>query len=100
MRSLCTLSGGIGRFVPCAVGANHCRLRLLQFPYPPRSAPALLGGALPLKYCAVRFASRVSAWRLPTDGSVANLVTEGGEEVGVVQVKPGGDGVDWVSEPG
>ena len=27
MRSLCTLLGGIGRFVPCRVGVNHCRLR-------------------------------------------------------------------------
>ena len=35
----------------------------------PRSAPALLGGALP-----VRFASKVPTWRLPTDGEVANLV--------------------------
>ena len=27
MRSLCTLPGGLGRFIPCAIGANHCRLR-------------------------------------------------------------------------
>ena len=27
MRSLCLLSGGLGRFVPCFIGANHCRLR-------------------------------------------------------------------------
>ena len=27
MRSFYTLPGGIGRFVPCAIGANHCRLR-------------------------------------------------------------------------
>ena len=27
MRSLCTLPGGIGRFVPCEIGANQCRLR-------------------------------------------------------------------------
>ena len=26
MRSLCLLPGGLGRFVPCSVGANHCRL--------------------------------------------------------------------------
>ena len=26
MRSLCLLLGGLGRFVPCSVGANHCRL--------------------------------------------------------------------------
>ena len=27
MRSLCLLPGGLGRFVPFSVGANHCRLR-------------------------------------------------------------------------
>ena len=29
IRSLCLLPGGLGRFVPCSVGANHCRLRHL-----------------------------------------------------------------------
>ena len=29
MRSLCLLPGGLGRFAPCSVGANHCRLRLI-----------------------------------------------------------------------
>ena len=27
MKSLCSLPCGLGWFVPCAVGANHCRLR-------------------------------------------------------------------------
>ena len=27
MRSLCLLPGGLGRFLPCSDGANHCRLR-------------------------------------------------------------------------
>ena len=27
MRSLCLLPGGLQRFVPCSIGANHCRLR-------------------------------------------------------------------------
>ena len=27
MRSLCLLPGRLRRFVPCSVGANHCRLR-------------------------------------------------------------------------
>ena len=27
MRSLCLLPCGLGRFVPCSVGANHCKLR-------------------------------------------------------------------------
>ena len=26
-RSLCLLLGGLGRFLPCSIGANHCRLR-------------------------------------------------------------------------
>ena len=83
----CTLPGGLLKFVPCAIGANHCRLRhiglercghgltsrprestseaflneLLQlFRYPPRSAPALLAGILLLRYCAVRFAGKTS----------------------------------------
>ena len=25
-RALCGLPGGIGRFIPCQLGANHCRL--------------------------------------------------------------------------
>ena len=29
MRALCLLPGGLGRFVPCSIGANHCRLRHL-----------------------------------------------------------------------
>ena len=27
MRPLCLLPGGLRRFVPCSLGANHCRLR-------------------------------------------------------------------------
>ena len=27
VRSLCLLPGGLRRFVPCSIGANHCRLR-------------------------------------------------------------------------
>ena len=27
MRSVCLLPGWLGRFVPCSIGANHCRLR-------------------------------------------------------------------------
>ena len=79
MRALCMLPGGFGRFVPCSIGANHCRLRhlgwercshgltsrpqesasasfldqlLLLFHYPPRSSGVLLGGSLPLRYCS------------------------------------------------
>ena len=89
MRSLCMLPGGLGRFVPCSIGANHCQLRhlgwercshwltsrphesasgpfldqlLLLFHYPPRSSGALLAGSLPLQYCSARFASRTPFW--------------------------------------
>ena len=82
MRSLCLLPGGLRRFVPCSVGANHCRLRHIGwekcghgltsrpresaselfldelsslFRYPSKSGRALLSGTLPLRYCAARF---------------------------------------------
>ena len=75
---------GLRRFVPCSIGADHCRLRqigwekcghgltsrlresaselflneiLSLFRYPPKSGRALLNGTLPLRYCAVRFCS-------------------------------------------
>ena len=90
MRSLCLLPGGLGRFVPCSVGANHCRLRhigwekcghgltcrlflnelLSLFRYPPKSGRAMLNGTLPLRYCAVRFAKSTPTWRLPASGHV------------------------------
>ena len=101
MRSLCMLPGGLRRFVPCSIGANHWRLQhigwekcghghtsrpresasepflnvlLGLFQYPPRSGRALLAGTLPLRYCAARFACRVPTWRLPVSGHVARLV--------------------------
>ena len=101
MRSLCLLPGGLGRFVPCSVGANHCRLRhvvweksghgltsrpresasevfldelLLLFQYPPKSSRALLAGTLPFRYCSTRLASRLLAWRLRVPGHVAEVL--------------------------
>ena len=95
------LPGGLGRFVPCSIGANHCRLRhigwekrghgltsrpresaselflnelLSLFRYPPRSGRALLNGTLPLRYCAARFAYSTPTWRLPASGRVSGLV--------------------------
>ena len=80
MRSLCLLPGGLGRFVTCSIGANHCRLRhtgwekcghgltsrpresaslhfldelLALFRYPSGSGRALLAGTLPLRYCSI-----------------------------------------------
>ena len=75
------LPGGLGRFLPCSIGANHCWLRhigwekcghgltsrpresaselffnelLGLFRYPAGSGRALLAGTLPLRYCAAR----------------------------------------------
>ena len=103
------MPGGLGRFVPCSVGANHCRLRhigwekcghgltsrpresasepflnelLGLFRYPPGSGRALLAGTLPLRYCAARFACKTPTWRLPVPGCVVDLVTA---SVGAVQ---------------
>ena len=104
MRSLCMLLGGLGRFVPRSIGANHCRLRhlgwercshgltsrpqesasgpfldqlLLLFHYLPRSSGALLAGSLPLQYCPAKFSSRIPFWALPVPGHVAELITDG-----------------------
>ena len=94
---------GLRRFVPCDIGANHCRLRhigwercghgltsrhresssvdfldklLVLFGYPDRSAAALLAGDLPLRYCSTRFAWKLPTWRLPDRGRVRDLVAE------------------------
>ena len=83
MRSLCLLPGGLGRFVTCSIGANHCRLRhigwekcghgltsrpresasvpfldelLGLFRYPAGSGHALLADTLTLRYFSARFA--------------------------------------------
>ena len=123
MRSLCLLPGGLGRFVPCSFGANHCRLRhigwekrghgltsrlresafkpflnelLGLFQYPPGSGRALLAGTLALRYCAARFACRTPTWRLPESGHVAVLVTAVADVVGEV-VDCAADEVSWVS---
>ena len=102
-RALRALPGGVGRFMPCDIGANPSQFRhigwekcevfldglLLLFQYPPGSASALLEGTLPLRYRAGRFACKVPTWRLPVRGHAADLVTEGREEVGIVRVEPG-----------
>ena len=101
MRSLCMLPDGLGRFVPCSIGADHCGLRhigwercshgltsrpresasevfmdqLLQlFQYPPMSSGALLAGTLPLRYCSTRFARKVPFWTLTVPSHAAGLV--------------------------
>ena len=104
LRALCVLPGGLGRFLPCAIGANHSRLRhigwvqsghgltsrpretsdirfldelLFLFGYPPGSGGALLRGTLPLRYCTSQFAYKVPTWSLPVSGGVALLVRSG-----------------------
>ena len=101
MRSLCLLPGGLGRFVPCSIGANHCRLRhigwekcghglssrpresasalfldelLFLFRYLVGSGRALLAGTLLLRYCFGQFACGTPTWRLPAFGAVQSLV--------------------------
>ena len=108
MRALCGLPQGTGRFLPCGIGANHCRLRhigweewprenssvaflnelLVLFMYRAIFFNALLSGVLPLRCCATRFACRVPTWCLPFWEIVAGLITEGREEVGLVHVAP------------
>ena len=127
MRSLCLLPGGLGRFVPCSIGANHCRLRhigwekcghgltsrpretaselflnelLGLFRYPPGSGHALLAGTLPLRYCAARFACTTPTWRLPVSGHVVDLVTASVDAVREAIVDGAGQEVHWVSGSG
>ena len=127
MRSLCLLPGGLGRFVACSIGANHCRLRhigwekcshgltsrpresaslhfldelLALFRYPAGSGRASLAGTLPLRYCAARFACLTLSWRLPVHGSVGDLVaaySDAGRRAAVAEV---GRDVYWVSGSG
>ena len=104
LRALCILLGGLGRFLPCNIGANHSRLRhigwvqsghgltsrpretsdvwfldelLFLFGYPPGSGCALLRGTLPLRYCTSRFAHKLPTWSLPDSGGVAMPVHSG-----------------------
>ena len=106
-RALSLLPGGLRRFIPGGIGANHSRLRhigwdkcshgltsrpretssvwfldelLVLFGYPSASGAGLLAGTLLLKYFSESFARRVPTWRLPGDGSVASFLASG--EVG------------------
>ena len=70
IRSLCALPDKICRFMPCSVGANHCRPGHLGWRSVAmgsllglgRQLRALLPGALPLRYCAARFACDTPTW--------------------------------------
>ena len=120
MRSLCLLPGGLRRFVPCSIGANHGKSVVMVFTsrpressfelfldellglfrYPPRSGRALLTGTLPLRYCAARFACRTPTWRLPVSGHVARLVAVYCEAGGGSGCEVSSSGVRWVSGSG
>ena len=124
MRSLCLLPGGLGRFVPCSIGANHCRLRhigwekcghgltsrpresasvhfldelLVLFRYPSGSGRALLAGTLLLRYCTTRFACMMPTWRLPALGAVRSLVAAYSEDEHKVVADEVDQGVSWIS---
>ena len=93
---LSLLPGGLGRFLPGGIGANHSRLRhkgwdkcshgltsrpretssvwfldelLFLFGYPSASGAGLLAGTLPLRYYSESFARRIPTWRLPVGGN-------------------------------
>ena len=103
-RALRLLPGGLGRFLPGGIGANHGRLRhigwekcshgltsrpretssvcfldelLVLFGYPAASGADLLAGALPLRYFSESFARRVPTWRLPGNGNVVSFLAYG-----------------------
>ena len=121
------LPGGLGRFVPCSIGANHCRLRhigwekcghgltsrpresaselflndlLGLFRYPPGSGRALLAGTLPLRFNAARLACRTTTWRLPVSGHVVDLVTANVDAVREAFVDGAAQEVLWVGGSG
>ena len=103
-RALRMLPGGLRRFLPGDIGANHSRLRhigwdkcshgltsrpretssvdfldelLVLFGYPSASGAGLLAGTLPLRYYSESFARRIPTWRLPENGNVASFLASG-----------------------
>ena len=116
-RSLSALPGGIGRFIPCDIGATHCRLRhigwekcghglisrsreaaserfvneplLLLLRYPPRSAAALLEGTLPLRCCPVRLLVGFPLGAFLLFFTLLTLSLKGVRRVGIMRVEHG-----------
>ena len=103
-RALRMLLGGLGRFLPGDIGANHSRLRyigwekcshgltsspretssdwfldefLVLFGYPAASGTGLIAGTLPLRYYSESFVRRIPTWRLPERGSIAGFLASG-----------------------
>ena len=87
-------TGGLGRFVPCSVGANHCRLRHIGWE---KCGHGRTSRPLPLRYCAARFASKVPTWRLPVSGHASSLVTADPRVVDDGEAEVASQGVRWVS---
>ena len=112
LRALGGLPGVLGRFIPCRLGANHCRLRsigwercghgltsrpseaasagflddlLSLFGYPSGSGQFLYDGSLRMRYCSANFSCKKPTWGLPPSGGVAALVS-------AVGVHPSGSG--------
>ena len=108
IRFLGSLPGGLVRFLPCRIGAHHCRLRHLGwekcghgltsrpretsdpafldslpffFGYPAKSGRVLLAGDLPLRYYSGNFALQKPCWSLPEAGGVQALIAAGGFQV-------------------
>ena len=119
LRAVCILPGGLGRFLPCSIGANHTRLRhigwvqsghgltsrpretsdvrfldelLFLFGYPPGR------GTLPLRYCTSRFAHKLPTWSLPDSGGVAVLVHSGYGNGLLVRSDPSSSGPGRISD--
>ena len=105
LRALVKLPGGLGRFLPGRIGANHCRLRHVGWAkcchgltcrpressgegflsdllgllgYPSGSGGALLDGSLKLRYNTFPFARKKPTWRLPTEGHVPGIIASFG----------------------
>ena len=53
------------------------------------SGAAHLRNTLPLRYCDTMFLNRAPPWKLPLVGGVADMVSEGSEGVGLIDVQPG-----------
>ena len=112
VRFLALLLGGLIRFLPCRIGANHCRLRhlgwekcghgltsrpretshpgfldsLLEvFGYPEASGGLLLSCELPLRFCSGNFALRKPSWGFSDFGGVQALLSAEGSGLGLVE---------------
>ena len=112
LSSLEGLPGGLGRFLPCRIGAHHCRLRsigleqcgpgltsrpleashasfldhlLVLFGYSEGYGESLVAGTHRMRHCSFNFSGRKPTWGLPDCGQASALVTTGGPDVGLTQ---------------